>query len=235
MIVRRDFLSVSGAVVALAGAASAPTAAAAPGGRWDRAAFEAILARPVRHRQVFASTRLEQGVVLHYMQNSLTAYAQGFGEGAGTLHVAAVLYGSSLVLAMRDAMWTKYRLADVLSDKPEHDGLGSNVRGYVTRVEEMIKGLMRGPDGEARPGAANPYAARVASLVKQGASFFVCNNALTLVATAIASKTAGGSPASVHDDLAAHLLEGAMLVPAGVAALNAAQEARFTLVQATLG
>jgi hypothetical protein len=45
-----------------------------------------------------------------------------------------------------------------------------------------------------------------------------------------------GTPATrtsviaIHDDMAAHFLPGSWLVPAGVAALNAAQEARFTLL-----
>jgi hypothetical protein len=42
------------------------------------------------------------------------------------------------------------------------------------------------------------------------------------------------SPEDVHAEFRAHLLPGALLVPAGVAALNAAQEARFTYVQAAL-
>jgi intracellular sulfur oxidation DsrE/DsrF family protein len=32
----------------------------------------------------------------------------------------------------------------------------------------------------------------------------------------------------MHDDLAAHFVPGVMLVPAGVAAINAVQEAHFT-------
>jgi intracellular sulfur oxidation DsrE/DsrF family protein len=226
MIGRRDFLSATGAAVALSGApCTSPPAHAAASERFDRKAFEAILARPFRHRQVFASTALEGGLVLHYMENSLQAYAEGFGEGPGTLHAAAVLYGRSLVIALHDAMWTKYGLTALLSEPS----------GQLAHVEEMVKTLLPGAHtGDVAATAPNPYAARLAVLVGGGASFFVCNNALRGFSAVVAAKTPNVTAASVHDDLAAHLLPGAMIVPAGVAALNAAQEARFTFIQATM-
>jgi intracellular sulfur oxidation DsrE/DsrF family protein len=77
-------------------------------------------------------------------------------------------------------------------------------------------------------------------LVEQhGASFFVCNNALSGIAGVIAKKLTEPGKAvtrdqvvAIHDDLATHFLPGALLVPAGVAAINAAQEAKFTLLVA---
>lgn len=225
-MIRRDFLAAGATgVVAAAVPAAVPAAAAAspiptpaPGAlRFDRAAFEAVLERPFRHKQVFATTQLAGGLVLHYMENSMKAYADGFGEGPGTLHAAAVMYGTSLGLAFDDAMWAKYQIGEGLNGFP---GYKSDPQLNVPR---------------------NPFAARVAALAKSGASFFVCNNALNGVIGALverAAKSKGRAPldhAAVHDDLAAHLLDGAMIVPAGVAALNAAQEAKFTLVQATIG
>jgi intracellular sulfur oxidation DsrE/DsrF family protein len=194
-------------------ATPAPVSAAVPFS-FDRAAFDAQLAKPYPHRQLFGSTKLADGAVLHYMENSLRAYADGFGEGAGTLHVAAVLYGTSLALAAQDAMWPKYDLAGVL--RTEGETLQSSA------------------------GSKNPYAARVAALVAQGATFFICNNALSGAAYRLAKLVAHGEPTraqvvTIHDDLAAHLLPGAMVVPAGVAAINAGQEARFTYLQATIG
>lgn len=219
-MIRRDFLAAgaTGVVAAAVPAAASPIPTPAPGAlRFDRAAFEAVLDRPFRHKQVFATTQLAGGVVLHYMENSLKAYAEGFGEGPGTLHAAAVMYGTSLVLAFDDAMWAKYDLGPAVNAIP----------GYKSDPQ------LNAP--------RNPFAARVAALAKSGASFFVCNNALNGTIGMLAERAAkikGHAPlehAAVHDDLAAHLLEGAMIVPAGVAALNAAQEAKFTLVQASIG
>jgi len=189
------------------------TAPPSPGAlRFDRTAFEAVLGRPVKHRQVFAATQLAGGRVLHYMENSMRAYAEGLGAGPGTLHTAAVLYGPHLLLAADDSMWAKYPVGALL-DELEHDL-------------------------SLRSAQRNPYAAQTAALVRAGASLFVCDNALTWLTGALAARMPKkGAPAggAVHDDLVAHLVEGAMVVPAGVAALNAAQEARFTLVQATIG
>ena len=97
--------------------------------------------------------------------------------------------------------------------------------------------------GTAKPGIdqgtqANPEATFYGELVAEhGVSFFVCNNALSGIAAAVAGAIApAGAPATraafvaVHDDMAAHFLPGTWLVPAGVAALNAAQEAHFTLL-----
>jgi hypothetical protein len=65
----------------------------------------------------------------------------------------------------------------------------------------------------------------------------VCNNALSGIAAKIAQQVApAGTKATrdqvvaIHDEMVQHFLPGATLVPAGVAALNAAQEARFTLL-----
>ncbi|HTJ25670.1 MAG TPA: hypothetical protein VMA36_05830 [Candidatus Limnocylindria bacterium] len=233
MIVRREFLSATTAV-ALGGVASAPVRAATVQG-WNRAAFEAILARPYRHRQVFGSARLANGLVLHYMENSLNAYEHGFGEGPGTLHTAAVLYGPALTVTLSDDMWVRYRLAALLNDSGAEHGLRAHVHGIVTGVEGIVGSLMHRGVGEGDPASpTNPYAARVAALVARGASFFVCNNALRNFSRTLATQAPGPDATAIHDDLAAHLLPGTMIVPAGVAAINAAQEARFTFFPATL-
>jgi intracellular sulfur oxidation DsrE/DsrF family protein len=216
---RSTFIAAGAAGVTIASAVAPSIAAAAtpaalvPGAlHFDRPAFEAVLARPFRHHQVFATTRLDDGVVLHYMENSLKAYAEGFGEGPGTLHVAAVMYGTSLAVAMNDNMWTKYGIGAVL--------------------DKMTKDLK--PADALAKETKNPFAARVTALMTGGASFFVCNNALSGLASGLA-ETMKGDHAAIHDELVANMLPGVIVVPAGVAALNACQEAQFTLVQASIG
>ncbi len=219
-MIRCSFLAAGVAGVAAATASTRSNASPIPPPahgslQFDRAAFFAILDRPYRHKQVFASTKLGGGLVVHYMENSLQAYADGFAEGPGTLHAAAVLYGPSLVVALNDAMWQKYQIADALS-------------------------AAYGETFDAAARDHNPFAARVANLVKRGASFFVCNNALSGdVSATLASRANKVRQATdaqrfaVRDELARNVVEGGTVVPAGVAALNACQEAKFTLVQAT--
>lgn len=73
------------------------------------------------------------------------------------------------------------------------------------------------------------------ALMQRGASFFVCNKALTGLAVSIANlPSAQGSADELLSALQGHVLAGITIVPAGVAALNALQEAKFTYVQVSL-
>jgi intracellular sulfur oxidation DsrE/DsrF family protein len=214
LINRSSFLTVASGAAALALAGAGAPAAAAPAGGFvfDRAAFEAVLASPARHRQVFGTARLGGALVLHYMRNSLVAYRDGFAEGPGTLHVAAVFYGTSIAAVCPDALWKAFSLEK-----------------YLTRTGEAFE--QGASDG-------NPYGDQVAALHASGATFFVCNNALNELAESLANapEGSGSDPGTIYAQFAAtlHKAPGVMLVPAGVAALNAAQEAHFTLLQATL-
>ncbi len=133
------------------------------------------------------------------MANSLNAYERGFGEGPGTLHVAAVLYHFGVAIAVNDDAWRTLGIADI---------------------------VRRGSDRTAAtPADGNPYlhaphGRTVADLQNRGASFFVCQNALEDLARRASTP---------FDALRAQLVPGAFVVPAGVAAINALQEEHFTL------
>jgi intracellular sulfur oxidation DsrE/DsrF family protein len=149
------------------------------------------------------------------MRNSLDAYEKGFGSGPGTLRVAAVFYSHGVALAVDDFAWRTYKLAETL----RHGG-------------EVISSPQRDD---------NPYwhssggENSLEALAARGALYLACNNALKGLAGMAAQAAAGALAADdVYADLRKHLIPGAILVPAGVAALNAAQEARFTFFQASL-
>lgn len=211
---RREFLA--GAALLATGAKPAAVAKAVGPAPFDIAAFEARLAIPYRHRQVFAAHKVQGGSVLALMLSSLNAYETGFGEGKGTLHVAAVLYGTAPPIALDGEAWKKYDLWNVLRAVGDPLEAGSQTGNP----------FMHPSYGDAA----------VESLALRGASFFVCNNALTGLATHLVTGTnsAYASVDEVLADLRAHVVPGALLVPAGVAALNAAQEAKFTYLQASL-
>lgn len=207
MTSRRVFLAAGAAVTALA-----PTAAAAitnKSGPYDFAAIAERLARPAVHRQVMAVNRVADGTIVGYAKHSMDAVEIAMGAGPGAMHVAAVFYGRGVVLGASSAMWKTYRLAENL--KRRGDPLSFQTDGH-------------------------PFAAEFAALVARGTSFFVCDNALADWSTYLVT-TAGFNDRTieaVHADLRAHLVPGALLVPAGVAALNTAQEARFTYFQASM-
>jgi intracellular sulfur oxidation DsrE/DsrF family protein len=219
---RRTFVTAA-AVVAATGApspvpaATAPAVVASPPAlpgdfydavpyKFDPKALAAVLEQPFPHRQVVAATSFSEGTAaLAFMENTIKAYVDPiyFNAGPKSVHAAAVFYhGPSVYLALDDAMWAKYPLVE--------------------------------------PAHTNEHAAKMKDLVATyGASFFVCNNALSGLAGAIVQKLAppGTTPTraqviALHDEFCAHFLPGVMLVPAGVAAINAAQEARFTYLRA---
>jgi intracellular sulfur oxidation DsrE/DsrF family protein len=210
-----------------AAADATPAAAPVPPGLYeavtytfDANAFAAVLDRPFPHRQVVAATTFGEGIAsFAFMRNTINAYVDPiyFNAGPKSVHAAAVFYhGASVLLAVDDAMWAKYPLADLT----------------------VAPGTTPKPD--AKPVHANEHAADLNGLVATyGASFFVCNNALSGFAGLLATKLAPAGTAAtrdqvvaIHTELVAHFLPGVMLVPAGVAAINAAQEARFTFLRA---
>ncbi len=200
---RRTFIIAS---TVSAGAAALPSvAAAAPSTTFDRATFEARIRQPFRHRQVFAAGAVADGAVLGFMANSLDAYEHGFGEGPGTLHVAAVFYRTAVMLALDDDAWRSLDVASL-------------IRAGGDRTS-------------AAPGEPNPYLGEargrsIPELIRRGTcSFFICENALRDVAR---HASAG------YETLRTHLVPGTVVVPAGVAAVNALQEEHFTFFNAVV-
>jgi hypothetical protein len=176
--------------------------AAAASPTFDRAAFEARIRAPFLHRQAFASPLVAEGAVLGFMFNSLNAYETGFGEGPGTLHAAAVFYHTAVALALDDDAWRTFGIADV-----------------VRRAGDRITATAT----DGNPFVRAPRGWTFGELARRNVSFFVCRNALQDLAHRCATSV---------ETLQAHLQPGMMMVPAGVAVVNALQEEHFTLFQA---
>lgn len=195
-------LNFLAAGAAIAAVGGVPSVARAARTEFDRSSFEAAVRTPFPHRQVFATPLVADGAVLGFMSNSLNAYEIGFGEGPGTLHAAAVLYHLGVALALDDDAWRTFAIAD---------------------------GLRRGGDrvtaatADGNPFIRQPRGWTFDELQRRHASFFVCRNALGDLA-----RRSG----TTLETLTAHLLPGMMIVPAGVAALNALQEEHFTFFAA---
>lgn len=175
---------------------------------FDLPAFDAACARPAQHRHMFASTKLSGGVVLDAVKNTIDAYAS-IGVSASTVATSVVLYhGLSIGIALDDGVWK-----DLI----------------VPAIPKMPDGMR--PDTDAYKGATgNPFHDAVAS---GGTLFYVCNNAVKGFAHLFASLTKR-STLDVYQQISKGLLSGATLVPAGVWAVHALQERRFTYLQTTL-
>ncbi|HTW85424.1 MAG TPA: hypothetical protein VMD91_15250 [Candidatus Sulfotelmatobacter sp.] len=233
MTTRGAFLGAGTATLAAASAlAGTPATAFAASGPspFDFPAIAAALARPATHRQVIGTAKVADGDVLHYALNTLNAYDFDYGE-PGVTHVAAVCYGSGVALLVDDAAWAKYKIASILQRR------GDAVSRPGSATANPFLAATSSLDPHDAPSAPHGFYhdGSLTALAKRGASFFACNNALTGLANAIAlTYSISSDPVEVVlADLRRHLVPGALLVPAGVAAVNQAQEAKFTLFLVT--
>lgn len=231
MQTRRTFFAASALAVSAA-QVIAGTGGASAASPYDLTAIEQRLNLPFRHRQAFGSYRLADGVATALMANSLNAYQFDYGEGPGSLHAVGIFYGTSVAILLDDAAWRTYKI-DVIQQR----------RGDAPkrRVDDGGNPYLR-PMSSLDPAAARSdlhgfyHDTSLTALAKRRASFFACDNALRGLATDIAvSYAMSDKPVeTVHADLRAHLFGGTLLVPAGVAAVNEAQESKFTYMSASV-
>jgi intracellular sulfur oxidation DsrE/DsrF family protein len=229
---RGNFLSAAAATIAAAGAAGAGTSPVLAAGDGSVVSYEAFLATaraPFKHKQLFTSPRANNGAIFVYMRNSLNGYQFGWGEGPGSLHAAAVLNGLGVAQGVDDGMWARYQIAAVLA----HNGDPVKAAG-AERGNPWLHAAAAYPRNDADGSAPFNQDASVETLLRRGATFYVCNNALRGLAMKIMET---GSPGArdldaLHADLRKSLFPGAILVPAGVTTIDALQQEHFTLYDA---
>jgi hypothetical protein len=225
MVSRKQFIATTALGVSAVALSSSSVADAAAMGRaplhfhvvkpneFDNATMTKILTVSSTNKQVFQSVELATiapGIASLYihMQNSLNAYEFSYGLGAGSLTTLAVLIGPSIVLALNDAMWKKY-----------HIGTAFKVDDTNTYYQPSSNlDLSASPDDPN--GIYQDWSTQ--ALLKRGASFMVCHNATTAVAGML-GQGAGVDASSALADFEHNLLPGFLMVPAGVAAVQAAQ------------
>ncbi|MGD1066463.1 MAG: hypothetical protein ABR975_06565 [Vulcanimicrobiaceae bacterium] len=222
MTTRSTFLAVTATGATLAAAARiAPAAAASV----DNRAMEAILAHPARHKQVIGAPRINLGASLRFAGNGLNAFQFALGQGAGSLKIVAVFYGTSLFYVFDDAMWDRYKLFDVLDRTG--DPLPALVHGTQNPFYHARSAMNSHDDPNDEHGFYRDFS--VEALTRRGVSWFACDNALHSTSNEIA-RLQNADPQHVYDDLRTHLVPGTTIVPAGVAAIVLAQEAHFTFL-----
>jgi intracellular sulfur oxidation DsrE/DsrF family protein len=232
MTTRGEFLAGTAAAASQIAAASPPPKAAPsaspspepsfPPLHFDAASFDAVLDVPAAHKHLFASAKINGGLVLDSMRGTLNAY-RDLGVSGKDVQPVAVFYHGSSFLGFDDEVWNAFFIP--LQPKGEKN------------LNEFAKDLATVYDGKR---AGNPCLhkkkdddATIESLSAAGARFFVCNNAAKGLAGYAASHLKL-DPLRVYATMTAHLVPNAMLVPAGVWAIHAVQERRYTYMQATL-
>lgn len=210
---RRAFLSQLGTGAAAAGLtvlADRPAAAAQSAGPSDwhprpHAEDDWLDRIPGVHRLVFDTTTPEGfAEALSFANNYFNANKNGYGLNDADLAVVIVARHSSTAFAYTDAMWTK------------HGALLAQRAGFLD------------PKTKQAP-TVNVHRARIDGLIDRGVHLAVCQMA-TRNHAGIIAKAAGTDTDTVYKELVANLVGNAHMVPAGVVAVNRAQERGYSLV-----
>jgi intracellular sulfur oxidation DsrE/DsrF family protein len=227
-VARRSFLTRLGAGISVAGAslvAGAPDAAAQAASS-GRGAFQAARHAqddwmdqlPGKHRFVFDTTSAAGfGSAVAYANNFLTASESGYALKDPDGAVIVVARHFATPFAYKDAIWAKYggmltgvtSLNDPKTKQPPTVNL-FNAAGY---------------DDLANMGTT------VDTLIKRGVQFAVCQMA-TKFFSGMLAKSSGGNADAIYNEIVANLVPNSHIVPAGIVAVNRAQERGYTLASA---
>ena len=159
-----------------------------------------------KHRQLFDFPDAAGGIPLVHILNYYETYNKAYGAADKDVNAIGTFYGGTTFYGVNDAMWAKYRIGEFLKT---NDASGKPATANPWRVAPVAIGMTL------------PQAS-IESLQKRGASFIVCNNALTIFAGLLAN--ARGLQADVVlADLKANILPGVTLVPGMVVAIEKAQ------------
>jgi hypothetical protein len=164
-----------------------------------------------KHKQLFDFPAPGGGIPLVHMMNYYDTYNKAYGVSDRDIDAVGTFYGSTTFHALNDAMWAKYRLGEFLE---VNDASGKPATANPWRTAPVVLGMALAP-------------ASIESLQKRGATFIVCNNALTIFSGLLA-QARGLDAKVVYDDLRANILPDVELIPGMVVAIEQAQRAGLT-------
>ena len=206
---------------AMAGVAMAQEKSSAPA-RWEPARHEKDdwLVKPAsKHRVVFDTTTPEGfAEALAFAGNFLRVNRSDYGLENSDLAVVIVARHRSAAFGYNDAMWAKYGVALAARAKVDEPKTKLPPKTNLYNVPGL---------GDLLPNRGTT----VDSLVKQGVQLAVCTLSTHGNAAVIAGTT-GGNAEAIFNELSANLMTNARLVPAGIVAVNRAQEHGYTLMSA---
>jgi hypothetical protein len=216
MILRRSFLSSLGATFAMKPqSASAQSATASPVQPARHAEDDWLDRLGAKHRMVFDTTTPDGfGAALVFGNNFLDVNKNAYGLEYLDLGLVIVVRHNSTPFGFNDSIWSKYgkvfaqrlNFNDPKTKLPPEVNV-FNASGYGTTLTSL--GIT------------------LESLTKRGANLAVCRLATRNFAGQIA--TATGSPADkINEELIANIVTNAHMVPAGIVAVNRAQERGYT-------
>lgn len=213
----------AGVLVAGAGLAAACSTkaqsgdAAAPSWSATPEKLDSWLDKPgTRHRMVFDSLSGKGGAdALGFANNFIHVNESDYGLKPEQLGIVIIFRHMSTPYGYAGPVWAKYGkgFADKMGLKDE----------LAKRAGTTNPLLTRGGVGEpAPPGMEWANEDSLPDFSSKGVRFAVCALATKAIAGMIAGKT--GNAAAIEAELRSNLVPGALLVPAGISAVNRAQE-----------
>jgi len=196
---------VLAAVAAHPAAATAQRTPATPSDHW----LDGLTAT---HRQFFDAPTANGGVVLVHILNYYDTLNRAYHAKDADVDAVGTFYGATTFYGVNDAMWAKYRIGEFLETNDPATGKPAVVNPW--RVSPVVLGMTL------------PQAS-IESLLGRGATFILCNNALTIFSGQLA-KARGLDPAAVYADLASNILPGVELIPGMVVAIEQAHTAHLS-------
>lgn len=212
----RSFFGVLGVAAASSGAraqtASSWSPAMEPQDNW-------LDETPARHRQVF-DTISPEGVAraLTFTHTFYAANKQAYGIEPKDLAVLMILRAGSTGFGFNDAFWSKHSVGLAkrykMTDPVTKSAPTINIYNAADRASLL---LTNGLTFDA--------------LGRMGGRFAICSVASRKLAAALAEDM-GGSADAIYADMAANMIANARMAPAGIVAVNRAQEHRYALCYA---
>jgi intracellular sulfur oxidation DsrE/DsrF family protein len=233
-ISRRRLLRVAG--TAAAGAAAwgrLPKAASAHDLRpndptYHFAEYEAIVNREVTIRQVFEWPNISNTLVFANVSNSLNGFQFSYDVPPGQIQIVVQAYASAIGAMYDDFIWQKYRFGEML-----------NVTDPTTK-QPAVRNLWYASPNPAPASVptdrSNAYYSdtSIQGLQRRGVLFLACHRTIHAHAGSLAADTtrnqANLTSDQIVDEIVAHLIPGALMIPAGVGELVRLQDKGYRLV-----
>jgi intracellular sulfur oxidation DsrE/DsrF family protein len=172
---------------------------------------------PGKHRMVFDTTTAEgMAEALAFANNFMNVNRSEYGLQNSDLAVVIVARHRSTPFAYNDEIWSKYGMTMTALTKFDDP---------KSKLAPKVNVYNSGDYGNILPNRG----VTLDALSKEGVQFAVCSMATRAVAGMIAG-AAGGNSETINSELIANLVSNARMVPAGIVAVNRAQERGYSLV-----
>ncbi len=161
-----------------------------------------------KQRMLFDANAPNGGIALIHALNYYDTWNKAYNLPDRDIDAVLTFYGSTTFHGLSDAMWAKYKLGEVVNELGA-DGKPATANPWRTAPKIL---------GKVMPQAS------IESLQDRGATFILCNNALTILSGMVA-EARGLAADVVYADMKANILPDVTLVPGMVIAIDRAQQA----------